>query len=289
MKEIETEVILLDAICSMIDEMVNHGMMTIYPGSNISFSTSAHSKLFNILLVDFLTAADSKKGDPYDLKETSLSKHQVQHEKSYLYYLIKISGSPSFPSDTKSLKSSAKSLQNWLGETVCIPKVWLPSIDLEIDLRATRYSLLKQSGTMAKHNQLKLHAILKSIDKTFIQSGHTVSTESAYQSLDEYRDWLSNHFFIASAASIAAQLNNIRWSIHDYLTKEYVSSYHIKKAGNFFESYSFRIPAPIEHPIAKGSYWNLMNSVRRGPFIEKFDILPEMHTVFSNEWNKRNP
>jgi len=289
MEEIETEVIILDAICSMIDKMINHEMMTVFPGSNIAFSTSAHAKLFNILLVDFLSAAGSKKNDPYDLKDTGLNHHPIQHERSYLHYLIKISDNPKFRSEAENLRTCATLLQNWLGEKICIPKVWLPTIDLGVDLRSSRYSLLKQSGTMAKHNPLKLNAILKSIDKTLVQSGHQITTESAYLVLDEYQNYISDHFFAASAGSIVVQLNNIRWAIHDYLSAEYALSFHTKNEGSFYETYSFRIPDSIEHPIAKGSYWNLMNSISRKPYINKFDILLEMHTVFTDDWNKRNP
>lgn len=52
------EVILLKAVKEFIDSMVNFEMLQIYgsdPDSNILFNTSTLQRLFNVILVDFLS------------------------------------------------------------------------------------------------------------------------------------------------------------------------------------------------------------------------------------------
>jgi hypothetical protein len=54
---IEQEAILLNAVWSMIDEMVNYELFvknTRVHDTNLMFNTSTHTRLFNILLGDFL-------------------------------------------------------------------------------------------------------------------------------------------------------------------------------------------------------------------------------------------
>ena len=66
MNEIEQEAIILNAACHLIDDMLNHGMVVEEwspDWSNIMFRTDVHSRLFNILLGDFLSIPNPKKGD----------------------------------------------------------------------------------------------------------------------------------------------------------------------------------------------------------------------------------
>ena len=65
LNEIEQEAIILNAVCHLIDDMLNYGMLVEKwspDWSNIMFRTGANSRLFNILLGDFLSIPNPKKG-----------------------------------------------------------------------------------------------------------------------------------------------------------------------------------------------------------------------------------
>src|SRR6266702_196094 len=56
---IEREVIMLNAVYALIDDMVNFVMISISgtdPDSQVKFESQTHLRLFNIMLVDFLSA-----------------------------------------------------------------------------------------------------------------------------------------------------------------------------------------------------------------------------------------
>ena len=64
MENIEQEIIILKAVKELIDSMVNFELMSLVgddPDSNILFKSSIHQKLFNIILVDFLSRTDKRK------------------------------------------------------------------------------------------------------------------------------------------------------------------------------------------------------------------------------------
>ena len=64
MNEIEKEAIILNAVCHLIDDMLNYDMMVgewSPDWSNIMFRTGAHSRMFSILLGDFLSIPNPKK------------------------------------------------------------------------------------------------------------------------------------------------------------------------------------------------------------------------------------
>lgn len=56
--ELEQEVIILEAVWGMIDDMVNREMFVLgerASDTNLLPSTGTHQRLFNVLLVDFLS------------------------------------------------------------------------------------------------------------------------------------------------------------------------------------------------------------------------------------------
>ena len=60
---IEKEVIMLNAVYALIDDMVNFVMISISgtdPDSQVKFESETHLRLFNIMLVDFLSATGKK-------------------------------------------------------------------------------------------------------------------------------------------------------------------------------------------------------------------------------------
>jgi hypothetical protein len=80
MNELEQEGVILNSAWEMIDGMVNWAMFvkhdTAHP-TNMMFETSAHARLFNILLGDFLSELRTFKGEtvPLGLKAAPSHAH----------------------------------------------------------------------------------------------------------------------------------------------------------------------------------------------------------------------
>jgi hypothetical protein len=70
------------------------------------------------------------------------------------------------------------------------------------------------------------------------------------------------------ASTITEMMNNIRWGIHAYLKPEFDRAYH-KTDGIF---YDFALPDDISTDLGITCYWELMNAVRSGPYVQRFKV-----------------
>lgn len=75
---------------------------------------------------------------------------------TYLFYLRQLTDNPILNSDASRLRSSIESFIAWLEEECSIERVWLPSIDVETDIRVKRISALKMAGDTTKHTLTRL-------------------------------------------------------------------------------------------------------------------------------------
>ena len=277
----EHEVIILNAVCSLIDEMNNRAMFKLYD-SSIIFHTAAHTKLFNILLVDFLSKIHGSKLLSNLEKPDNIS--NVRNN-SYLYYLLNICASPSLGGDISEFESACNIFAEWLDDFFMLEKVWFPSIDLQIDIKVKRFDALKHTGNIAKHNFTRLEHTVSKVREILIENecNPTPTLEECYLVLPEFQDWFHTHAFVALSSAISEQLNNIRWGIHHYLTDEYRRAYRPEyHAALHFQSYTFDVPKEISHPFARTSYWELMNSARREPILPKYQFAASMHQLLSS-------
>lgn len=273
----EQEAIILNAVCGLIDEMVNYGMFVkceTFENSNVMFQTTAHARLFNIWLCDFLSVPLGKKGK-FPFGFTEVPSDEPTSMKSYLFYLFEVCEDSKFGRVSDSLFDAANDFKVWLeGETV-VEKVWLPSIDLKLDMRIVRADALKITGNLAKHNYTRLEGDVKKIGKILENNGHIKTIEECYLLLPEFQEWFFDHAFMYQSTEITELLNNIRWAIHDYLQPEFSRAYEpYYHSGLRANSYKFNVHEEINEPLAKAMYWDLLNLVRRKPIVSKFTASP---------------
>src|ERR1700689_5542944 len=138
--KVETEVVVLLAIYELIDSIVHKGILDLFEGaetSEVRFKDGVHARYFNLVLVDLLSLTD--KDGPV-----------VQ--RSYIGALLEICEDPSFNvgNSVLPLRGFAQAARDWLQTTIIIPKMWLPTLSLEIDLKICRIDLLKISGNICK-------------------------------------------------------------------------------------------------------------------------------------------
>jgi hypothetical protein len=254
--DLEYEVIGLKVAIDTIDSMVNHQMLQFLgAGSRMEtrFPTDSHQKLFYILLTDFL----SRK------TEASL----LPGELSVLEQLGVIVGTPALEkskSATK-LKSAHKVFSEWLAKEVKV-EVWASSLNLQLSLPLTRQDIVYFAGNMSKHHFGHLSAVIGKIYK--LMDDQNRPRHDLIPALESVYEQLHDNILNYHGSAISEMLNNIRWGIHDYLEPEFNRTYR-KTDGIFYE---FEIPEEIKADFARSCYWDLMNSVRGKPYINRFTV-----------------
>lgn len=259
MKQIEEEVVILNAVIDLVDTMVNRAIFSVVgesPKSNILFHDYLHQRFFNIALVDFLSKTD-KKGP---IKSTS-----------YIGGLRKITKNPSFniQNSVDELNVVVGEFGAWLDQVVEVD-AWLPHLDQNPTLTLSRSLFLKMCGNLSKHNYLRSVGVAKELQHLLKESGFIVELTDAILALEDFYERFHSDILNYHSSTIAEYLNNIRWGIHEYLLPEFQSSY-VKDVGEL-PKYHYTYPNEIESKFAKTCYWELMNKIRSKPYVQKFEV-----------------
>lgn len=266
---IEQEIIVLRAVWDMIDGMVNYVNFekehkTVE--AQLMFCTATHQRLFNILLVDFLSKPH--KGT-FDLPEAN---GPAKTDHTYLFYLRRICDGPELNPDSDSLRAPTEAFVDWLEGECFVEKIWLSSIEVEAAIRVKRITFLKICGDIAKHNFARLNRNVLSITKLLAENGVKIDKGQGFLALTDFYEWFHNDILTYHASTIAEHLNNIRWGIFDYLTPEFNRSF--EKIDPKIFNYRFNYPEGCHDPMAKAMYWDLMNHVRAKPWFPLFTTTP---------------
>jgi hypothetical protein len=257
---VEAEVVYLFASTKLIDSMVNPSMLNVFgvdPDSSALFHTAEHQRLFNILLVDFLSRSDKKAPVP---------------QKSYLEALRSIIASPSFSHSgfLDTLASATTEFCNWLTHEITVD-IWLASISTQASITLSRLQFLKMCGDISKHNILRSVGVAVELQEILQNGGITVNLESAMLLLDEFYENFHADILNYHGSSLVAFLNAIRWGIYEYLQPELQRSSYIRPVGDSMMP-DFRIPEALKHQLARDFYPELLSMMRRPPYIRKFQV-----------------
>lgn len=254
--EIETEAVFLSAVFEIVNSMVNHVMLGISgsdPDCEVVFASDEHRRLFNILLVDFLSKTDNQL--------------RVLPQ-SYMDALTGIIERPSFDTDASVdwLRTATREFRQWLDTEVKV-KIWLPNIDTETTLDITRSMFLRMCGNIAKHNFLRLNRVASQLQDVLERQGVEISIEEALLTLEDFYNHMRG-IFAYHSTTIAQFLNDLRWGIYLYLKPEFKRSFR-RTPGDQWR-YEFLYPDGLRGEFARQCYWNLMNHVRTEPYMEPF-------------------
>lgn len=268
----EQEVIVLNAIWGMIDDMVNYIIFEKNERQTdviLRFCGSEHMRLFNVLLVDFLSSPQPAKGGglPFDLPEPSSSARPSDW--THLFYLRQVCASPRLGTDASKISNTLDGFSAWLEATATVEGVWLPSIEIELDMKVSRIGFIKMCGNIAKHNILRLSQNVKRLRNIMKENGHSIDEGQAYLALPDFYEWFHKDIFQYHSSAIAEYLNNLRWGMFEYLLAEFLRAHHKVGPGSM---YGYHIPAEITEPLAKVMYYDLMNRVRTRPYMPRFEV-----------------
>ncbi len=256
--KIEREAVVLRLTIEVINSMVNHEMLNFGGEPEITqatFKSPTRRSLFCVLLADMLEQVDR------DL---------VGIRGSLLDALGTVSSDPQLPGDEarEVLAASVANLTAWLDTEITV-KAWFPSLDEEVPLSLRRRDFVAICGNLSKHNPARLTRNAKRLRKLLEASGVSASLIDSLRALDDFYERFHVDILSYHSTSLAEMLTEVRWAIHEYLAPEFYRAYVPPPSVND-PRYSFTYPPELENEYAKVCYWDLMNSVRSGPYIDRF-------------------
>jgi hypothetical protein len=268
----EQEAIVLKAVWDMIDGMVNWEMFARPDNEvkNVALlpATSTHQRLFNILLLDFLTVPNVAS---FDLSPPPNG--GSASDKSYLFYISRIGEAPTLnTAGGKALIDPVIAFVQWLECDCAVEDVWLPSINAELNITLKRIQFIKICGNIAKHSFAGLSWNSKEIAEILAANGVTVNDDQRFLVIPEFYDWFHRGIMNYHISAIAEFLNNIRYGIHEYLKPEWERSY--TKDQHDPVRYSYKVPGEITRELPKSMYWDLMDAVRGSLNMPRFEVTP---------------
>lgn len=266
--DLDREIIVLSAVWDLIGSMVHYGHFVKkhrLEEAMLMFNTSECSRLFIIMLADFLSKPSE---GTFTLK---FREGEGILAETYLGNLLDIAAAPHFIGDVTLLQTSVQAFADWLDGSITVDKVWLPSIDREGAIKVQRKTYLKICGTLTKHGFTRLGNTVKVIQRVLADNGTTIDEGQSYLVIPDFQEWFRDHVFIASASIIAWHLNEIRWGLFQYLRPEFERAYIPDLIGDF-PSYKFDVPAAITNPLIRSMYWDLLNNVRSDPYFPRFTV-----------------
>jgi hypothetical protein len=255
--EIEKEVIYLKAIAEIIDAMTTYEVFDLLgevSNSEVSFRTMTHQRYFNIILGDFLSPSDDRV----------FGKGQL-----YLDALLMICEKPSFDEggSIKSLALAAKEFSDWLEHKI-ETQIWIPSINKNAKLSVKRSEFIKICGNISKHNFSRLGRVGQELSRIFERNCIDTDIHGALLALYDFYEHFHVNILNYHGSTITEFLNNIRWGIREYLQPEFSRSI-VYTGGNPLD-YRYTYPEGVVNEFAKTCYWDLMNTVRSDPPVNKF-------------------
>ena len=256
---IEEEVAFLKATLDAINSMVNFEVLSLHgsdPESSILFATRTHQQFFNIALVDFLSRTD---------------KRAPVRQTSYLGALRLIADSPAFSinDSVAALRTCTSDFVAWLEAEITVD-VWFPSIELQAPLRVSRLQYIKMTGDLSKHNLLRSVGVAENLQQLLTGQGVPIELEAALLALDNFYEWFHDHVLNYHGSTIAEYLNNIRWSIYEYLRPEFIRS--IVWESREPPKYRYTYPLGVASRFGQKSYGELMNLVRSESYMRRFQV-----------------
>jgi hypothetical protein len=270
----EKEILILKAVWESIHSMLNYQVVNLNhndPNSQIGFKSSIHKKFFNIILVDFLNATIFGIG------------------KTCLDALKDVSENPQFNLEVTSLQNATRNFDKWLNQEIELKNkhdgekrdFWFPTINQAICLKITRKEFIEVCGNISKHNPFVLNRVANKIITIFSRNAVTIDISEALLLMGEFYEQFHDDLFSYHCSTIAEFLNNLRWSIFEYLQPLYNQFLEDYMHEKFKErKYPYNIPINLKIPYAREIFWNLMNDVRSEPYMPKFEVTPHLKGMY---------
>ncbi|CDZ68043.1 Hypothetical protein NGAL_HAMBI2605_63260 [Neorhizobium galegae bv. orientalis] len=252
--EIEQEAIVLSAVITMVDDLVNHAIFCPLgekrTGTNLLPQTAGTLRQFGTFLRDFLSPVTGKGGSPlpFGLPKPPSGDSKVDH--TTLYYLRRICEKPLIGTKIDHLSRIVQEFSDWLEAYAFVEEVWFGSIDVKVDLRIKRIDFIRMSGDIGKHNFLRLGGQANTLRRILADNKVEIDESDAYLALPDCWDWFHTHLLAYHASTIAEFLNNIRYAIRLYITPVAAERYRVTGNVDGLEMFTFERPDEIVNKFA---------------------------------------
>lgn len=282
---LEQEAIVLNAVMSMVDDMVNHAIFCLPGGkrenTNLLPQTSDTLRQFAILLRDFLSPVTSKGQGPMPFGLPKPPKGSSATDNTTLFYLARVCENPLIGTDLDFLAILVHDFTEWLEDSAFVSNVWLSNIKVEVNLTIKRIDFIRMGGDIGKHNFLRLSGQAAKLQKICGENGVTINESQAYAALPDCWDWFHTHLFAYHASTLAEFLNNIRYAIRLYVTPVADARYRVTgKIDDHLDMYTYDRPPEIANEFAWAQYYDLLNSTRRRPNFPPFSVTQSLKNQF---------
>ena len=271
MNQTERECIILNSAWAMVDGMVNWTMFSdqdLLGSTMLRFESREHAELFIIRLTDFLSPVQSSAREATSHGLQRVPPGGFGADQTFIFHLRQVCRDPQLGDETTNLSNKVEDFAFWLEGRITSREVNLSLIDIVADLEIERYRYIKMCGNIAKHSLARLSRVIDDLRKLLKAAGYDVSIQTAHLAIDQFYERFFEDIFIFHSNQIVEFLNDVRWTIFEYLQLEYGRSWHAK--GRFYGDYGFHIPEEVSDPFAQAMYWELMNRVRGRPHMQRF-------------------
>lgn len=272
LNDLEQEIVILFAVWDMLFGLVNRSIFftDFLDKGEVRFNGDEHETLFAILLVDFLSLPTDGL---FNLHAPSTN---MKADRNYLFYLRRCTESPELGTNVSTLKKVTDDFVDWLAEEIVVQNIWLPSVDIQVSLKAERVVILKLCGNAAKHGFARLSADIGKTQKLLEEHGHALAEGKSIIAHRELSNWLLNDGPLNYMAPVAAEhLNNLRWALYEYLRPVFDEHAYLFDG----KHYAYRYPSGLNTLIVKEFYWELMNSVIHEPYFPRFKIAQNLRNI----------
>lgn len=282
--EIEREAIVLSAVISMVDDMVNQGIFCSLgekrTDTNLLPQTSGSLRQFGTFLRDFLSPVTGKGGSPLPFGLTKPLSGDSKVDHTTLYYLRRICQKPLIGTKTDQLSRLVEEFSDWLEAYAFVEEVWFGSIDIKMDLRIKRIDFIRMSGDIGKHNFLRLAGQANTLRRILGENKVEIDESDAYLALPDCWDWFHTHLLAYHASTIAEFLNNIRYAIRLYVAPVAAERYKVTGNVDGLEIFTFERPDGIVNKFAWAQFFELMQGSLRQPNFPPFSVAQTMKMRF---------
>jgi hypothetical protein len=237
----EFEIAVINGAIALLDEILGADVFEIHgsgENQNISFKSRIAQRYYYLSLIDFLSDMDS-------------SFKLTNGECTVLNGLLHISCNPQlgYKKDIKTLRTTLRRFEKWIGKKVHVKKFWSPRINKETTLLLSRFDMIKICANMSKHGILRLGGITLHTQTIFQNSTKAISFSEAILCLEDFYEKFHNDILIYHASYIAEMLLDIRSAINDYLTPIYQKHLQYKEMDKGILSYEYKIPKDIKNDL----------------------------------------
>ncbi|WP_320838234.1 hypothetical protein [Zhongshania sp.] len=272
---IEQEVVGLCVSYEAAVDIANHALLELQVCSRhpeekrALFPSHIHEQLFLIRLLDFVSEKGNSqltgvKGSCLDVLEAACNSACFEES-----------------GRVEVLRSAVVELRVWLaysGKT----KLWLPSLDINAELEVSRLDFLFIAANHSKHNLSRLTGVANRISSFLNDHGYEISTEEIPLALDDFREHLSENYFVYYGTWLTELVNNIAWGVWTYLQPQFERSFRPEGRNSLFYSYDY--PKGVSDPIAQRWFDRLMGNIHTRPYLEQFLGDQDLKEKCSLEW-----